>query len=399
MTAYYNEIDRYAAQWLRNLIAAGHIAPGEVDERSICDVRPDDLRGYKQCHFFAGIGGWSRALRLAGWPDDRPVWTGSCPCQPFSGAGKKGGGNDKRHLWPVWFRLIQECGADTVFGEQVEGAVGFGWLDRVFADMEDENHACGAAVLGAHSVRAPHIRQRLWWVAQSASERREMALQHDRSGRTSGSFGHKQMSVEATAHLAGWPTPRAVDGDKGLRTPEGCAKEMARKGRLDDLPSTVTHGLWPTPTMADGSRGVGTIRPHDTGIPLPQRVAQTVAMWLTATKADSWTPSTMESAQREWDHSNLRGVAAVAMWATPTVQDASNTAGPSQWNRNSKPLNVEVVAHGPTASGSPEPTARPGALNPAFVCWLMGYSAEWDDCAPTVTQSSRKSPPSSLKPI
>jgi hypothetical protein len=31
--AYYNEIDPFAAQWLRNLIAAGHIAPGEVDER------------------------------------------------------------------------------------------------------------------------------------------------------------------------------------------------------------------------------------------------------------------------------------------------------------------------------------------------------------------------------
>ena len=87
MPAYYNENNRFAAQWLRNLIAAGDIAPGDVDERSITEVRPDDLRGYTQCHFFAGIGGWSAALRLAGWPDDRPVWTGSCPCQPFSAAG------------------------------------------------------------------------------------------------------------------------------------------------------------------------------------------------------------------------------------------------------------------------------------------------------------------------
>ncbi len=73
--AYYNEIDPFAAQWLRNLIAAGHIAPGEVDERSIEDVTPDDLRGFTQCHFFSGIGVWSHSLRLAGWPDDRPVWT------------------------------------------------------------------------------------------------------------------------------------------------------------------------------------------------------------------------------------------------------------------------------------------------------------------------------------
>ena len=77
MTAYYNEIDDYAADWLDNLIAGGHIAPGVVDRRSIEDVQPDDLRGFTQCHFFAGIGVWSYALRLAGWPDGRPVWTGS----------------------------------------------------------------------------------------------------------------------------------------------------------------------------------------------------------------------------------------------------------------------------------------------------------------------------------
>nr|WP_232357146.1 DNA cytosine methyltransferase [Burkholderia contaminans] len=90
------------------MIAAGHIAPGDVDERSIEDVRPDDLRAYDQCHFFAGIGVWSHALRRAGWTDDRPVWTGSCPCQPFSAAGKGLGFDDERHLWPAWYWLIGE---------------------------------------------------------------------------------------------------------------------------------------------------------------------------------------------------------------------------------------------------------------------------------------------------
>src|ERR1700686_5637258 len=118
MTAYYNEIDPYAAQWLRNLIAAGHIAPGDVDERSILDVRGDDLRSYTQCHFFAGIGGWSYALRLAGWPDDRPVWTGSCPCQPFSALGHRRGFAAPRHLWPEQYRLLQICRPSTLFGEQ-----------------------------------------------------------------------------------------------------------------------------------------------------------------------------------------------------------------------------------------------------------------------------------------
>ena len=81
MTAYYNENDKYAAQWLRNLIAAGHLPDGVVDDRSIEDVCADELREFDQCHFFAGIGGWPYALRLAGVPDDASVWTGSCPCR------------------------------------------------------------------------------------------------------------------------------------------------------------------------------------------------------------------------------------------------------------------------------------------------------------------------------
>lgn len=86
---YYNEFDPFAAAWLRELIKEKLIPQGDVDERSITEIQPDDLRGYTQCHFFAGIGGWSLALQLAGWPSDRPVWTGSCPCQPFSSAGRQ----------------------------------------------------------------------------------------------------------------------------------------------------------------------------------------------------------------------------------------------------------------------------------------------------------------------
>ena len=169
MPAYYNEIDPYAAQWLRNLIAAGHIAPGDVDERSITEVTPDDLYGYEQCHFFAGIGGWSLALRLARWPDSRPVWTGSCPCQPFSVAGEGKAAEDNRNLWPTFFGLIRECRPSVAFGEQVAGPLGRAWLDHVCADLESADYAAAAANLPACSVGADHIRERLWWAAHANS--------------------------------------------------------------------------------------------------------------------------------------------------------------------------------------------------------------------------------------
>ncbi|HBN2792312.1 TPA: DNA cytosine methyltransferase [Klebsiella oxytoca] len=165
--AYYNEIDPFAAQWLRNLIAAGHIAPGEVDERSIEDVTPDDLRGFTQCHFFAGIGVWSHSLRFAGWPDDRPVWTGSCPCQPFSAAGKGDGFADERHLWPHFFHLISERRPQHVFGEQVASGNANVWFDLVQADLEGMGYAFGLVPFTSAGIGAPHIRERAYWVANA----------------------------------------------------------------------------------------------------------------------------------------------------------------------------------------------------------------------------------------
>lgn len=167
MTAYYNEIDKYAAQWLRNLITAGHIAPGIVDERSIEDVYPSDLRGFTQCHFFAGIGVWSHALRDAGWSDDRPVWTGSCPCQPFSAAGQGAGFADERHLWPAFHHLIKECRPAAVLGEQVASKDSDPWIDLVHTDLEALGYAFGAIPFPAAGVGAPHIRDRLYWVADA----------------------------------------------------------------------------------------------------------------------------------------------------------------------------------------------------------------------------------------
>ena len=204
MTAYYNEFDPFAAAWLRELIKDGLIADGIVDERSIADVRPKDLEGFTQCHFFAGIGGWSAAARLAGWGDDRPMWTGSPPCQPFSTAGNRKGKEDERHLWPVFFNLIRECAPSVVFGEQVAAAIKTGWFDDLQADMEAEGYATGMVVLPACSVGAAHKRDRLWYVAELADTTTERSHnQADKpklEGKRSDQLLFKQPRVSTVAY-------------------------------------------------------------------------------------------------------------------------------------------------------------------------------------------------------
>ena len=267
MVAYYNEIDPYAAEWLRSLIRSGHIADGIVDERSISDVRPDELQEFTQCHFFAGIGVWSYALRSAGWEDDRPVWTGSCPCQPFSGAGNRKGMADKRHLWPHWFHLIEQCRPSTVFGEQVASKDGLGWIDLVQADMEGADYAIGAFDLCSAGFGAPHIRQRLWFVADTDDTRRqgwisgrsdtERQDQHGHVGRDSatdrvgnaddgGSQGSGETRVGQGVEHSGSQSGGAIS-DVGVDNAVGNGRH---EGRFGDHGSN--DGQQPDPDVEDG---------------------------------------------------------------------------------------------------------------------------------------------------
>lgn len=160
---YYNEFDEPTAWWLKGLSDNGVIPKGFVDTRSIVDVDPDELKQYTQCHFFAGIGGWAYALMLANVREDVSVYTGSCPCQPYSLAGKQKGNEDDRNLWPYFYRIIDENKPSVVIGEQVASAIKFGWLDQVENDLEESGYATGAAVLTSSMLGAPHTRRRLYW--------------------------------------------------------------------------------------------------------------------------------------------------------------------------------------------------------------------------------------------
>ena len=173
---YYNEHDPKAAAWLRELIKAGEIPDGVVDERDIQTINPNELTTYIQCHFFAGIGGWSYALKLAGWPEDEPVWTGSCPCQPFSLAGKQAGKTDARHLWPAFSKLIGSQKPSVVFGEQVASAIKFGWLDEVQDDFKKNDYEFGASILSSDLVGSPQKRKRIYWVASNRFGKRGQRL-------------------------------------------------------------------------------------------------------------------------------------------------------------------------------------------------------------------------------
>lgn len=297
MQALFNEIEPFAVRWLRNLVEAGLINEGVVNDRSIVDLTPSDVRGATQAHYFAGIGVWSYALRCAGWPDDAEIWTGSCPCQPFSAAGRGAGFDDARHLWPTWYRLIQECQPPIIVGEQVGSPDGLAWLDLVSTDLERAGYTFGASDLCAPGIGAPHVRQRLYFVAYTDGERfQKLQLQlrqresrkhlfevgggvhFDRLAHSGGSRlevnglgtnGASQGLVDGSSAIerlgtpnrsrAGWESrsfPSAQDEGKRAREEHGCF--------LDSVVSpSVANGFWSNAEWALGRDGKA--RPIESG--------------------------------------------------------------------------------------------------------------------------------------
>lgn len=214
MSVYYNEIDSFCCAWLQNLMDHNLIPFGEIDNRPIQDVNPNDLTSFDQCHFFAGIGGWAYALWLLDFPSDQKVWTGSCPCQPFSKAGLNKGTNDDRHLWPFWSELIRSVKPPVVFGEQVASKLGREWLTCVYDDLEEVGYQSVGADLCTPSVGGLHIRQRLYFANERMEyadiERLERWLSNQQSSSkwTSGQASlENQWSLFDTVHCDGYTRP------------------------------------------------------------------------------------------------------------------------------------------------------------------------------------------------
>lgn len=258
MTAwsYYNDIEPYVADWVRNLIKKGLIPDGYVDTRSITDIHPDDLKGFTQCHFFCGVAGWSLAARLAGWPDDRELWTGSAPCQPFSVAGKGKAQNDDRHLWPHFLRLIRARRPAVVMGEQVAAAVGKNWLDGVSTDLEAEDYACRAVVVPACAVDAPHRRDRLWFVAHTERARGRCEIERGEAGRSeairsAGRACGLGSSIVADADRLARRQGREVDGGRD----QGSGQEPWTRSGCSGGNGALAHPHLPGPSKEWQQRG------------------------------------------------------------------------------------------------------------------------------------------------
>jgi DNA (cytosine-5)-methyltransferase 1 len=298
MAVYYNDADPAACAWLRELIAAGLLPAGEVDERSILDVEPADLRGFAQCHFFAGIGGWPYALRLAGVAEDMPVWTGSLPCQPFSQAGQRKGQDDDRHLAPAFLRLVAACRPELVFGEQVasaavlgpvggtargeaKGPAGRAWFDALADALEAASYAVAAADLPAASIGAPHIRQRLFFgaIALDTAEGGLADTDDTRPQGWPGTSQHADQRAVGAAGLAG----RLAGGVGRGASPAGAVATDGFWRDADWLPCRddrwrpVEPGAFP---LADGTPGgVGLLRGYGNAI-VPPLAAEFVTAFL-----------------------------------------------------------------------------------------------------------------------
>jgi len=221
------------------------------------------------------------------------------------------------------------------------------------------------------------------------------------------------------ATLAGWPTARESDGEKNVRSTEGAAREMARKGGPQDLGQGATLAGWPTPTTKEKAGGeysdpdkamTRALGHHSNDL----RDFAQMAGWPTPMAG---TPA-QNGNNEAGNNDSSRKTVHLAGWPTPVTVPASETSH-GQLSGDYRralaamfPLDVPVriTANGQTLTGSAAGMESGGQLNPRFSGWLMGYPTAWCLAATrshkpkrrgkraseaSATPSSLNSPPSS----
>ncbi|MBC7163836.1 MAG: DNA cytosine methyltransferase [Roseovarius sp.] len=176
------------------------------------------------------------------------------PCQPFSAAGKRGGADDPRHLWPEVARVIGECSPEWVFLENVAGHVTLG-LETVLRELWGMGYTPAAGLFSAAEVGAPHQRLRIFILAHTdepASRHGQVQSGREQrlypQGRGAGAGHHELVNAESDGRGEGWAGSEIWLGRDAAPSSAGRAMADPCRAELEGQQPGQRHaGGWQEP--------------------------------------------------------------------------------------------------------------------------------------------------------